>query len=59
MTGPDNITQLRAMADKARALARGTTDRLTIDILNNYAEECDEQIAKLEAASEELEEGPG
>lgn len=50
MRGPDDIEQLRAMAAKARSLARGTTDRLTVDILINYAAECDEQIARLEAA---------
>lgn len=49
MSGPDDIAQLKAMAAKARILARATTDRMTIDILENYAAECDDQIARLEA----------
>lgn len=48
MNGPDDIAQLKAMAAKARALARATTDKMTINILETYAEECDEQIAQLE-----------
>lgn len=51
MSGPDDIAQLKAMAAKARALARVTSDRMTIDILKHYAAECDDQIAKLEAAT--------
>ncbi len=50
MTGPDDVIPLRAMADKARALARGT-GRLTIDILVNYAEACDQQVAEHGAAA--------
>lgn len=44
----DDIDHLKAMAAKARKLARGTSDRLTIDILENYADECDEQVAVLQ-----------
>lgn len=47
MTGPDDHKQLIAMAAKARALARATTDPITVDILIHYAEECEEQAARL------------
>lgn len=52
MTGPDDIIQLEAMAAKARALARATTDPITLDTLTFYAEECDEQVRRLKAAAD-------
>lgn len=50
MSGPDDERQLRAMAAKARKLATATTDTITIDVLTNYAEECEEQAERLRAA---------
>lgn len=50
MTGPDDIIQLRAMALKARILARSSIDPITVDTLNHYAEECEAQVRVLEAS---------
>lgn len=47
VTRTDDIEQLKAMAAKARQLARGTTDPMTLDILERYAEECEEQVSRL------------
>ena len=49
MTDPDKIPQLEAKARKARALAYATTDPITLDILNNFARECEEQVRKLKS----------
>jgi hypothetical protein len=50
MSGPDDERQLIEMAEKARTLARATTDPITLDILQNYAAECEEQAARLKTA---------
>lgn len=54
MSRPEDHRQLIELAKKARALQRATTDPVTLDILETYALECEEQAARLRAAC-----GPG
>lgn len=49
MTDSGDIPQLEAKARKARALAYTTTDPITLDILNNFARECEAQVRKLKS----------
>lgn len=44
------IDRLRAQAAKARRLLTATSDRITRKQLTDYAEECDDQADRLEAA---------
>lgn len=52
MSGPDDAKQLTEMARKARRLALATTDPVTLDILEHYAAECEEQAARLRVAAD-------
>lgn len=48
MTQSAQIEELKAMASRARRLAKATTDRMTIDVLESYADECDDRAASLQ-----------
>lgn len=49
MSGFEDENHLRAMAAKARRLAFALTDRVTIDRLTKYAEECEAQVERLKS----------
>lgn len=47
-----DVERLREQSEKARRLAASVTDRMSQNALMHYADECDEQAAKLELIEE-------
>ena len=52
MANVNDIKRLRDQAVKARRLAAGVNDPISIDALTHYADECDEHADRLELVEE-------
>lgn len=51
-TIPETAEDYRALAEKARRLALATTDRATIDLMNEEAVDCEQAAIEIEKTGE-------